>query len=104
MKEDSMKKIQYVASVMRPADFSALFTKKATMPGQQAQKYNRLLIEGLAANNVYVQVISGVPVTKQNYPKKVFQGQRVAEGSILYHYLPTINLLRLHWGLPLPPT
>lgn len=88
-----MKKIQYTASVMRPADFAALFTKKDTMPGQQAQKYNRLLIEGLAANNVYVQVISGVPVTKQNYPKKVFQGKRVAEGSILYHYLPTLNLM-----------
>lgn len=87
-----MNKFQYVASVMRPKDFAELFTEKATMPGQQVQKYNRLLIEGLAENDSYLQVVSGVPITKLNYPKTVYIGKKVEEGRIRYDYLSTLNL------------
>lgn len=87
-----MMKLYYVGSVMREDDFSTLFANTATMPGQQGPKFNRLLIQGLDANNVDVHVICGVPITQENYRSKVYRGKAVREGHICYDYLPTLNL------------
>ena len=86
-----MKKVQYVASVMRAEDFAALFADKTVMPGQQAQKYNRLMIEGLAINDVSVHVISGVPITTRNFHSTIYWGKRVTEARQCYDYLLTVN-------------
>lgn len=77
---------------MRYSDFSELFKDKSKMPGQQAQKFNRLIIEGLAANGACVHVISGTPVTAQNYSSKFFPGKKCFDSKVCYDYLPAVTI------------
>lgn len=85
-------KILYAASVMHSADFEALFTNPETMPGQQAQKYHRLMLEGLAANGASVETVTAVPVTRRNHRRLWLPaGKRTADG-VAYRYLSVCNL------------
>lgn len=85
-------RIQYASSVMRNQDFLELFPDRTKMPGQQAQKFHRLMIEGFAANGCEVDVVSAAPLTPQNYPKKFFPGGFSRDGKVTYRYLKTINV------------
>jgi len=85
-------RVQYASSVMRNQDFLELFPDRSKMPGQQAQKFHRLMIAGLEANGCDVDVVSAAPLTPQNYAKKIFPGGCHREGKVRYRYLKTINL------------
>ena len=82
----------YISSVMQSDDFSELFAGRPNIPGQQVQKYHRLLIEGLAENGRKVHVISSAPISSENYPPKLYPGKKHPVGNITYRYLPVINL------------
>lgn len=90
-----LKKVIYASSAMREEDFSALFQNAAKIPGQQAQKYNRLMIKGFVKNGVFVDVLSAPPVTRSNCAKRVLSlGTRKAENA-RWHYIPTILVPRV---------
>ena len=59
-------KIDYASSAMDAQDFTKLFENSPQTPGQQAQKYNRLMIQGLAANGAEVRAVTARPVTGAN--------------------------------------
>ena len=85
-------RITYVSSAMEKESFSRLFTDSKKMPGQQAQKFNRVMIEGLGKNGVLVTALSGVPVTPFNFPHKWVKGQSIPEETVLWRYPATLNI------------
>lgn len=84
--------IDYVSSAMDVLDFEQLFKDSPKIPGQQAQKYNRLMIEGLAANDVEVHAISGRPVTRTNYKGKYLPGKKNFSGKVSWLYGSIMNI------------
>lgn len=87
--------IIYVSSAMDPESFSQLFCNSAKIPGQQAQKFNRLMIDGLGKNGVKVTALSGVPVTAANCAKKWIPGWTVRLGDVTYRYPCTLNVPKI---------
>lgn len=85
-------RIQYISSTMIESDFINLFNKSKSIPGQQAQKYNRLMIEGLEANNYDVDVISAIPIDSSCYKKFFYKGKKSRRNNICYYYLPVFNI------------
>ena len=87
--------IDYVSSAMDEQDFESLFRNNPKMPGQQAQKYNRLMIQGLAANKVSVHAITGRPVTPENYPGKYLKKQLYKDGKVTWRYGSVLNVAKI---------
>lgn len=85
-------RIQYASSAMHNEDFLKLFPDRSKMPGQQAQKFHRLMMGGLAANGCRVDAVSAAPVTPQNHPHKVYPGGKRRDSNICYRYIPVLNL------------
>lgn len=93
--------IDYVSTAMDARDFAELFPDKDRMPGQQAQKYNRLMIQGIAGNEVDVHAISGPPVTSGNCGKKYLRPFSRKDGRITYRYGSVLNVrgIKILWQM-----
>lgn len=85
--------ISYVSTTMDEEDFAQLFTDKKTMPGQQGPKFNRLLMEGLVANDIEVHACIGRPVTRENCARKFLPSiKHVKSDKFVYLYGSILNL------------
>lgn len=85
--------IIYVSTSMDTGDFAELFRDSKTMPGQQGPKFNRLLIEGLAANGVHVRACTGRPVTGANCAELFLPAKtHVKSPRLTYYYGSILNL------------
>lgn len=85
-------RIIYASSAMGEKTFSDIFINSKNIPGQQAQKFNRLLIKGLKLNGVDVIGLSTPPVTTSNLNKKFIVLGKKIEDEILFSYVPVINI------------
>ena len=85
-------KIDYVSSAMDAEDFAKLFESSPHIPGQQAQKYNRLIIKGLAANGAEVRAVTARPVTGANCHSKFLLAQSIERKKVQYHYCSVLNI------------
>lgn len=56
--------IIYVSSTCSKEKYAQYVESKGVRVSQQAQKYNLLLIEGLAANKAEVSVVSSRPINR----------------------------------------
>lgn len=92
-------KIDYASSAMDAQDFTKLFENSPHIPGQQAQKYNRLIIQGLAANGAEVRTVTARPVTSANCRSKFLPAQSVQRDKVQYHYCSVLNVkgLKVIW-------
>ncbi|MBR2466125.1 MAG: glycosyltransferase [Clostridia bacterium] len=88
-------KIIYASSAMREGDFTELFSGSDKIPGQQAQKFNRLMIKGLSECGARVIAITSPPINKSNTKKHVVFGKKIREGGITYRYLGVVNARRV---------
>lgn len=84
--------IVYVSSVMDNEDFRKLFENCEKIPGQQAQKFHRLMIEGLASNGINVKAITGRPITIENCKKRFLHSSNSKKKMLSYHYCSMINI------------
>ncbi len=84
--------IIYVSSLCTKDTFNKLFCDSLIKPGQQAQKYHRLIAEGFVKNGVDVTTISALPVTAKNCSKKIVVMDDELESGVHYTYLPIFNL------------
>lgn len=87
--------VAYAASTMSEKRFSETFADSKMMPGQQAQKFNRLLMRGLAENGIKVNCVSAPPITVGNTKRKYVNIKNDIENGVEYKYLPVINISRL---------
>ncbi|MBQ7604781.1 MAG: glycosyltransferase [Clostridia bacterium] len=84
--------IDYVSGAMDENGFEELFKGSLIVPGQQAQKFNRLMIYGLSANGAEVRAVTGRPVTKANHRGLFLRKSRVASGGVEWVYGSVLNL------------
>lgn len=84
--ENTNVKIVYVASTCSEAAYAELFADVAAKPSFQAQKYNRLFIEGLA-HHTRVDVVGFPPANPGVMGASVIALPDEAAGGAHYHYL-----------------
>ena len=71
--------------------FFDIFKNYSKLPGQQAQKYHRLVAQGITKNGYKVHTVTSLPVTRNNCDFKFLRAQKSYLGGIEYNYLPVIN-------------
>jgi len=72
--------------------YNQLFSELVDKPGQQIQKYHRLLLEGFVLNpSIEIKTITSLPITK-SYKKKFVRYQKEEENNIEYNYLSVLNI------------
>ena len=86
-------KIVYVSNLCSTNVFNECFEKSNRSIGQQAQKYHKLIAEGLVKNNnVEVSTVTSIPTTYNSSVDKFVKYNSEKENDVIYNYLPTINL------------
>ncbi len=92
----SNKQVIYASFQASAEMFANLFSNATEKPGQQVQKYNRLLAEGFALiGDVNVVAVTELPLTEKNYGKHFFKRCVETVNGIQYIYIPLINVHRL---------
>lgn len=94
-------RIVYVAGCVSEAAYAKLYRSPNSSPAFQAQKYNRLFLEGLSAHT-QVDVVAYPPDDGDAMADGFFQLPDETVGKVRYHYIRTYrNALRrwLHLGL-----
>ncbi len=84
-------KFLYVSNSCSDKKYSELYKKVKDKPAVQANKFNRLIAEGLAKiddNNV--TILSKLVLNKNNYEKKMYLGDSEKENNIKYIYMPLV--------------
>lgn len=84
-------KIIYASCLCSKDKFNKLFQNCDIKPGQQVQKYHRLLVEGLLKNSVEVNAVTALPVSRKNSKKMFFMYEKEKNNNIHYSYLSLIN-------------
>lgn len=94
-------RIDYASSAMDAQDFADLFENSPKAPGQQAQKFNRLMIQGLAENGAVVRAVTARPVTGMNCLSKFLSVNSVLRGKVNYHYCSVLNVkgVKILWQM-----
>lgn len=84
-------RIMYIASMFEDADLEDIFTNLANV-SYAANKYNILLCEGLAQNEADVNVLSLLPVTRNNCSKIWIRKKTKKDERLTIKYPITINI------------
>ncbi len=87
-----LKKIIYASSAMHEEDFTELFRNSAKIPGQQAQRFNRLMIKGFSKNDTEVYVLSAPPINRSNCGARFTNLGKRRDGKIFWRYIPILNM------------
>ena len=85
-------KIIYVNRGASPSRFAHYMKTYNNQLQQQGQKYNQLLMEGLAAHGVEVTSLSTRPINRSITKQKFFKAEKETENGILYDYIPFFNM------------
>ena len=84
-------KIIYVNKGASPSLFQKYLKKYNNNLQQQGQKYNQLLMEGLAENGAEVISLSSRPINRAIDKRLFFKKETEKECGILYKYVSFIN-------------
>ncbi len=86
------KKIVYVSNVCSSKKLEALFLGDFRGVSQQIQRYHRLLVSGLSKiPQTKVDVLSALPISRENCTYKRIAKEKSVEGIVTYQYLGAIN-------------
>lgn len=85
-------KITYISNTCSKDTFFQTFSINNKLPGQQVQKFNRLILEGLAANKEDVTALSLLPINRQNYSGSLIRFKPDVENGVKYYYLNVFNM------------
>lgn len=84
--------ILYISSLSSERLINVICQRTGADPGFAVQKFNRLTVKGLLANEQRVVALTNPPITRSNSPC-LFEFKRIErEGEITYKYTPIINL------------
>lgn len=91
-----MRTILYASVACSQQRYKTLFDKCKIKSGQAVQKYNRLIMEGMAkTQRVSVEAVVSTPISRNTHSKLFFNSIEDNEEGITYHYLPEINIKRM---------
>lgn len=85
-------KIAYISNAMPEDDFKELFIHSSNIPGQQALKFNRLIVEGIVKNEANVKAISIRPINRVNSRAKFLKRIQKTSNGVEYIYTSIINM------------
>lgn len=85
-------KIIYISALSSEKLIDDIFTKTSLNPGFAIQKFSRLIVQGLAANNQNVTALSNPPITREYNSNVLVKYGAEEEKSIKYKYIPFINI------------
>lgn len=86
-------KVLYVSCLCSNQKYKSLFENVSCKPGQQVQKYHRVLIEGISkVDGVNVEALSALPITQQSSKKFWFKKEIEQIDDIQYCYMPLLNV------------
>lgn len=89
-------KLVYCSCVCSERTYEKLFSHSSQMPGQQVQKYNRVMLKGLSQQeNVLVEAISKIPLNSITAHKTITRLQDERWNDITIKYLPYYNIPKL---------
>lgn len=90
----AIRNILYVSCLCSPSMLEYIFATASTKPGVSAQKFHRLLAEGLAAQpeSCTVRTMSTIPVTHASHTRRFWWLKKERAGNLTYGYIPMINL------------
>ena len=83
--------ILYISNTCSKEKYTECVESKGARVSQQAQKYNLLLAEGLAASGTKVKLISSRPINRSISKRLWFRGEKETVGSISFDYVPFVN-------------
>jgi len=84
--------ILYVSGLCSKDKFNELFERSKIKPIPPAQKYHRLMVEGLAQNKgTSIKILSAIPVNRLMSTKLYFKGETEEVNGVEYRYLAFIN-------------
>ena len=84
--------ILYVSDLCSKGKFKELFERSKIKPGHPAQKYHRLMVEGLVRNKgVSINTLSAIPVNRSMSAKLYYKGEIEEVDGVEYRYLAFIN-------------
>ena len=84
--------ILYASCTCSPTRFVEFFRDAQHLPGQQVQKFHRLMLEGLAANKASVRALTAPPVSRANTGRLFVTSESDTAGGVHYDYLWIVNL------------
>ena len=84
-------RVIYIASIFDDDCLKKRFDGKPVLP-YAANKYNTLLFEGIAKNDINTDVVSVVPISRSIYKKAFFKGYTVTKDGVKIRYISQINL------------
>lgn len=84
-------KVMYIASVFDEECLKKRFGGKPVL-SYAASKYNTLLFEGIVKNGVDTEVLSIVPINRNNYKRVIFAGYTTRKENLKVRFLSQINL------------
>jgi len=84
--------IIYASRAISEETYKKLFAHSDNKPGQQAQKYHRLLTDGFIANFISVHCVSALPVTRTNCSKRIIRLVNEEINGKVYHYPMVLNV------------
>lgn len=85
-------KVVFVSSLMSKRKNDSIFENANEKPLQSIQKFNRMLCKGLVCNNVNVQAISSIPMSRKIIKKMFWFEKSEFEDGIEYTYIPFLNI------------
>lgn len=83
--------VLYISSMFEDEDLKNVFSNPKKV-SYAANKYNKLLSEGFALNDIDVLVLAMLPVTSSNCNKKFIRGRIVNRNKLKINFLSVINL------------
>ncbi len=89
-----MVKILYVSTLCSQNILDYFFKTAIIKPEQPAQKFHRLIVNGMALDSkcATVRTLTAIPIIPSNHNKKIWTLKSELFGGILYEYIPMLNL------------
>ncbi|MCL6275544.1 glycosyltransferase [Muricauda sp. 2012CJ35-5] len=89
-----MKKILYVSSVCSEDILQYIFETSKVKPQLAAQKFHRLLAEGLSKcpQECTIETLSSIPVIPANHSRRFWSLTKTTSNGLTYNYIPMLNI------------
>lgn len=90
MKKKSMQ-IVYVSSLTSEEKMNQIIQNSKNKPLQSIQKFHRLMCEGFVKNDIDVQTITAIPMSRNISNKIIWYEKKETINGVKYEYLPFLN-------------
>lgn len=81
----------YISNTIDEQKFNEFFKKNKKIPGQQIQKYHRLIIDGICKNGKKITALSALPITPEISNKRIIKFKST-NLQIKFRYITCINI------------